>query len=313
MCVFRRLIATVMLVTLMLPSQSFAQVGQLGKQAVVRFVTEVVVGIGAAKAAQNWAEAKTVYQQEDLVLKELQKQGNIAPDAAIFSLYYKLNWSDCFYWQRWFGKPDVFAVVSVGGVDTYLVPQIDYKYDGHPVLITLLGRTARPGSKVVINLYDDRSTANTIWNTILQTTINYKLGGQIGAGLNYKAGMQGDVKAMAKVECEANGNIRLLDHPVVIVSPDHMASAEFVVPSTTNGIWSARAIPYKAGDKACGVLEFAQVWTAPQHQNQIADQINRVVNAKGQMWFWGIVGIVLVVVLIQIVRLGKQNPKVPPT
>ena len=157
------------LLTLLCATQPAPVQAQNAKANAVQTIVKVLTGLGAAESLRRSGQSYEQYKQETAILSELRNQGIDANKSSIYSVY--LSTSGGFLADFW-TFPDLFFVVDIEGQGTQLVPQIWREYRGEPVLGTVIAKTVRPGSRLVIRLFDDDTSSDVIWNNILKTRIH---------------------------------------------------------------------------------------------------------------------------------------------
>ena len=255
-----------------MPCSASAQKNQAAK-AVITLIT----GGAAAEAAKRTVGAKLDY---DTAREALIKQGCDVTDAAVYSLYFSLNGDvSSMWWADVFSKPDIFAVVSIEGRGQFLIPEIYNNYSGQPILLNLIAKQAAPGKRIVVKIYDDDSVGDAVWNSILQSRINYSVSGTFKA---FQA---------IKVESHFHGQIQILNRNVVIDAPDYIATAEFTVPRFTfTQEWVAKGPVVDSKGKTLGELSFTHV-LSPSEAPGAAMKSSLM-----SMVFWGAITLVCVAV-----------------
>lgn len=261
-----------MLVLSVSPSACFAQSGKAAQT-----IVKVLTGIGAAESLRRSGQYYEEYKHEDAIMASLQNQGIDANKSSVFSIYFRTTGGT---WADFWTDPDLFFVVDIEGQGSKLVPQIHYNYSGEPVLDVIVSEAVRPGSRIVVRVIDDDTSSDTIWNNILQTRANVSVTPKVQA------------TRFVSIQANASGQISLLDRSATLDAPDFVASAEFIVPQTDNGLWVADAKLIDGSQKDVGSLQFASLWSAPQ---QLAEQKGKVASSFGRFLFWGCIGVCLLI------------------
>ncbi|MFN2542602.1 MAG: hypothetical protein ABR514_10620, partial [Chthoniobacterales bacterium] len=154
-----RVILTLLLTTLIIQAPEARAQSAKAAKAIITLLT----GAAAAEAVSQTVGAKIDY---DEARDALQKQGINTNEMAIYSLYFTLNGDvSSMMWADIFNKPDVFAIVSIEGQGNFLIPETYEEYSGQPILLNVIAKRARPGQRIVVNIYDDDSWSNRVWNT----------------------------------------------------------------------------------------------------------------------------------------------------
>lgn len=271
----------------LLVAPPFAHAGK--EQALKVFIT-LLTGAGAAKAMEKADEAHAVYQQKDAVIQNLKSQGIDPTDGAIYSLYFSLNGdASSVYWADTLNKPDIYAVVQIEGDGTFLIPAIQNEYAGQALMNNLIHKHVSAGRRVLVHILDDDSFSDTVWNSILQSTIEYRATAEVSC------------RQFAGANVEASGKIRLLDRNMQLDAPDYIASAEFSTPSSADGRWLANGTLYDSQKRQVGKLQFAQIWRADPTLIPSAAQ------AHSRSVFWYVLG--GVGLLVAVVVLFSRNQK----
>jgi len=257
---------------------------------IVKLAITLVTGAAAADSAANATEAKAIYQQKDAIVEKLKSQGIDPTDGAIYSAYFHLDKNAyAIYWERWIGWPNIFVEVEVEGQGSFVLPRIEMSYQGQQMLENLIAKNVAPGTLILIHVLDDYHLRNEIWNSVLQTRINYNISSSITA------------HQMLQVNADANGSLQLLGHDATIFEPVPLATAEFRVPNSTDGRWLAKANFYDNNNNSIGELQFAQIWRVPA--NVIIDPPI----AYGKYVFW--IGLAIVFGLVFLKSLFSKPTK----
>lgn len=259
----------------------------------VQTIVKVLTGIGAAEAVRRSGQSFEQYKQEDAILTSLRNQGVDAKKSSVFSVYFRTiggRWAD--FWTN----PDLFFVVDIEGQGSKLVPQIHYNYRGEPVLDVIVSETVPPGSRIVVRVIDDDTSSDLIWNNILKTRVTLSVTPEVKA------------TQFVSIRASASGQIALLDRSATLDAPDFIASAEFIVPKTDDGLWVADAKLIDGSQKDVGSLQFSSLWSAPQ---KLAEQKTKVASSFGNFLFWGVIGLCLLVWFGSSFVSQRESPPIP--
>ncbi len=217
-----------------------------------KLIVTLLTGAAAAGAARNADAANAIFKEKEIIVDKLRAEGIDPANRAIYSAYLQLDKNaSAIYWERWVGWPNVVLEVEIGGQGSFLIPRIEMKYQGQPILENLIGEYAAPGTRVVIHVLDDKQFQNAVWNSILKAKIN----------LNVSAGVVAN--KLLKLNAQADGSFQILDKDMRILQPICMATAEFVVPESRDGRWLAEAVFRDTDNNTVGRLQFAQMWDNP--------------------------------------------------
>jgi len=145
--------------------------------------------------------------------------------------------------------------------------------------MTIFGKQVQPGSRVLVHLLDDKEFWNTAWNSLLKTPVHISFDGKF-------------ISSMVRANLAADTTIRLIDKDITFQAPGHMAQAEILVPSSTDGIWCAQFRLISPDKNDVGVLEFGQVWTAKP------SLLRSIRLSQWSMVFWGGMACVLAITFI---------------
>ena len=165
------------------------------------------------------------------------------------------------------------------------MPQIRWNYGGGPVLDCVLARDVKPGTKIVVRVLDDDSWSDEIWNNILKTRVDFDLAPRIKV-----------IKYVDVSVGYVGGQIRLLDRDVVIDAPDPIATAEFVVPESKDGIWVADGTLRDTSEGDAGKIQFACVWSA---KREWQEGVNSASGWLGTAVFWLVLGSCLLILFLK--------------
>lgn len=263
-----RLVICVMLAVAFIPCTPAAANRGKALQTVVKLLT----GAGAAESLRRSAHNYEEYQAEKSVLARLQAKGVDGSKCAIYSVYFKTSAG---YWSDFWTKPDLFFYVDIEGVGSFLVPQIHNDYAGTPILDRVLAAEVAPGTRIVVRVLDDDTSSDEIWNNILKTRVN----------LEATAALQ--VTTFIPVRLSASGQLQLLEHNVTIDAPDYVATAEFRVPQTSDGVWVADGQLWEPDGTAVGAIQMASMWSARQ---ELTQQTSKTSSLFSSTIFWLVVG-----------------------
>lgn len=215
----------------------------------VKLIVTLLTGAAAAEAAKKADAAGTIFHQKQSIVDKLIALGIDPNNLAIYSTYLKLDKNaSAIKWERWIGWPNVFLEVEIAGKGSFLIPRIEMEYQGQPILEKLIGEYSPPGTRIIVNVYDDKKAQKTVWDSILQTRINTDVGTGIIANRMLKAAVQTD------------GSLLALDKGVTILKPVCMATADFRVPNSADGRWLADASFLDNDGHIVGKLQLRQMW-----------------------------------------------------
>ena len=120
------------------------------------------------------------------------------------------------YWARWFGWPNIFAVLQVEGMDEYLIPQVFRGYRGGTIIWTFKIPKIPANRAISFHILDDRSASNEIFNNILSTAWHVNI--EPGVELSQKL-PQGVLLTEALSIGYVRGDIQLVKNKITIVGP----------------------------------------------------------------------------------------------
>jgi hypothetical protein len=152
----------------------------------------------------------------------------------------------------------VVLEVEFAGQGSFLIPRIDMAYQGQPILENLIGKYARPGTRILVHVLDDKNFQNEVWNRILQTKINLQVNSSVVAN------------SFLELNTRADGTFQILNKDVEIISPVCIATADFTVPDSADGRWLAEADFHDNDNNIVGKLQFEQMWSNPVIDRQKA-------------------------------------------
>jgi len=214
-------------------------------------IVTVLTGTTAAGAFAGGNMAANLEQDAANVIQRIRSRGIDPWKGAVYSTYLSLdNNADSVLWADIFSKPDIYIVVSIEGQKNYLVPDIAMNYAGQPYLKNLYAETMRPGSKIVVSVFDDDTTSDHIWNQVLSTNVAFSLDSNIS------------VSQPLAVSVTAGGALQLVGHPMQLDPPELIAYAEFTSPKNREEVWCADGILYDGYKQKVGRIQFAQIWKA---------------------------------------------------
>jgi hypothetical protein len=268
----------------------------------LKVITTILTGAAAAAAGGETTASYEVVKQKDALLDSLKAQGMTYEDPAIYSLSFSLNFdASAVYWADVFNRPDLFALIQIEGMGECIVPGISYEYSGQPLQETLLHREIPAGRKVLIHFMDDDTPNNSVWNSILQTRVDFKIDTTVTE--------RPTATKLKAVRSTTTGSIQLLDSPLVLDAPDYIATVEFVVPNSPH--WSVKGRIFDAKAREVGSTEFRQLWR-PAKPAVLKVQIEKDrTRAKASMVWWAGLTIVLGAVFVKSL-FGNWRKTDPP-
>lgn len=255
-------VATAMLLTTTsVPSHCQAQSPE-----VVKTVLKLVTVVSAAKAAEEAGISLEDYWKE-----------TAKPGMSIYSISFDF---DEVSWADWLTRPDIFAVVEYEAGQTVLIPDIEYNWDYSRKLYTFQCPTMPTGSRCVVRLYDDDTSNNLVWNTILSNKVNWTVSSQADVSIPASG------TVALGVEAGAGGAFNILDLPqgkfAILDAPDPVAIATFSVPDEPPASnWSLEG-SFTRGGKVVGDLTFKHWYT-----NDSPVWISYILRPK--MLFWTVI------------------------
>lgn len=273
----------------------------------------VVTGIFAVQATGEAVAQADIVQEKDSILESLKSQGIAFDDPAIYSLYFDLN-SDAtsVYWADIVSKPDVFALIQIEGEGEYVLPQISNEYSGQPILDRIVRPEIQAGRKIIIHFMDDDTLSNEIWNSILQSKVNYRIDLNADASSQEKSHSSGSTSSavgLMKVSISANGTIQLLNSKQIVDAQDYIASMEFTVPASPDGRWLANAKIIDSKGREVGNARFSQIWKprVPSPQAKVIKE--ETGKARKAMIIWGGLAIVCGAVFVKLLFFNSEKKK----
>lgn len=250
-------------------------------QSGLRTVVTVLTAAGAAESLRRSAHDLERFQKEDAILQDLKKQNVSTSNSAIYSVYLKTTGG---YWADLFSKPDFFLLVDIEGKGTFLVPQIRWNHAAStPILEKILSEHVSAGSRVVVRVMDDDTTSDAIWNQILKTRVNFRLSGGVA------------LTKYISATAAAGGTLQLLESKTVMDAPETVATAEFVVPESQDGVWFMNGQLIDSSGADVGTVQLACIWSA---RAEVEAQTETAASWFGSSVFWGVLGGCLLLVFV---------------
>lgn len=241
------------------------------------YAFRLLSGLAAAKAIEATAQADEVYANESAIVDQLREAGVDPQGAAIYSLFLQMDPNNPYLRTADFwGNPDLMILVQIEGQGAFLVPNRWNGYAGQRVLENLVARATTPGNRILIHFLDDDSFMNTTLNSVLSSRVNFSLGAEFRCTQALSANISTD------------GSVQVLDRECVIKAPNYLGTAEFIVPTTEDGVWAADGTVTDLSGGKAGTIQFAQLWVPPE-----------AFGSRGRTWFWAVVAIVLVSVFVK--------------
>lgn len=219
-----------------------------------RALKVVISGVGAvasmAEGTERWLKWRSATRQ----IEKMSELEGYDSSAAIYSIDFRLDPAkNAIYWADLIGKPDVYVVIEAEGYGSILVPALQSGYGGGEILKTVAGGNVKPGSKIRLCFFDDDSFSDSIWNSILQTKVEWGIGAAAGA-----AGQTDDKITLGlRAGAGVGGKIALLDRDVVIDQPDLLAIAELEAPASKT--WRLDGVIYDSNGTQVGTMAFSKV------------------------------------------------------
>lgn len=173
----------------------------------------------------------------------------LADGEAVYALEFDLdNNVSSIYWADVFSKPDVFPVLQVAGMGTFLIPDIAPNYAGGKIIWTFKIPKIPDGRDVSIILYDDDSTSDQIWKNVLAA--RWKL--DVGTKISLTKAIQ--------VTFKVGTSLRLVTAPITIDSPEQLCVYSLSTPRFYfGGDWDTEAELKNSSGKKVGHMKFSQL------------------------------------------------------
>jgi hypothetical protein len=251
---------------------------------------KLLTGAAAAESMRRSAHGLESYRNEKAILQSLREKGLSESNDSIYSIYFRTNGG---YWADLFSYPDIFFYVDIEGQGSFLVPEIHWNYTGGPILDRVLARGVKPGTRIVVRVLDDDSASDQIWNSILRNRQDIQLGVEVR------------LTNWISIRPYIGGQIQLLDRNVMIDAPDLVATAEFTVPDSNDGVWVADGTLHDENGSDVGKIQFACVWSA---QGELSRSEASVSNWLGSAVFWLVLGLCLLVWFLRQVFGRNASP-----
>ena len=207
----------------------------------LKAIGQITKGLAGWVAAGSVATAGGVVTYK--TLKEVLKE-----DEGGYAFYMVLDKNaSALYWADVWSRADIYAVVTIDGIGSYLLPDIRYDYSGEQIRWNIRIPVIPKGRKVLVQIYDDDSSSNELWNGILQARGRVMFdGGALVGGLKLDA----DFK-----------NINILDRTITLDARDYVCEFLFEAPSEGwfNRQWTAEGELRDSNNVAVGKIGFAQI------------------------------------------------------
>jgi len=173
----------------------------------------------------------------------------LASGEAAYALRLDLNGdASSIYWADIFSKPDIFPIIQIEGVGSFIIPEVVRDYSGSSVIWTFKRDQIPRGREVNLLILDDDSLSDNIWSHILSTRWNARVGSDVTL---YKA---------MSVSISGSGTIQLTDGSIAIDGPDQLCHYRLKVPYLYfGGSWSSEGTFTDANGQDVGNLRFSQV------------------------------------------------------
>jgi hypothetical protein len=209
-------------------------------------VQKWVGGIAAAAFTAKAAEAKTLYDSKDEIIKALEAKGVDTRHGAQYCLAFKIdpNVSD-----RIFFRPNVFAIIQIEGQGDYVPASIAYKYEGQPHLVCFYALEAKPGQKIFIHLMDEKRFFTSVWEELLKTKIILNFNGN-------------NIVQLMPIDITGQVNIQFVNEDFKVTNYGYLATAEITVPESEDGVWQSESELLTKNDHKAGYIAFTQTWRA---------------------------------------------------
>ena len=255
---------------------------------VLRRAVQVLTGVAAAESFARSGEAYVETSEIDATLQELKSQYSNAEGSAVYSLRMTTNGG---YWSDFWSKPDLMFVLSTPETGRVIVPAVWFNHPPNvPVADQLICEHIAPGSRVDLYIYDDDSSSDEVWNSIMQSRFEVSASSGIKAAAPYF------------VDVSAAGSFRVLHRDVTIDAPDFIASTSFVVPETEDGVWVTSTRFTDSNGETVGDLDLSCIWSGVHAASQRSEQITRETEDAKSAWktaiFWGVLGAVLLAAFV---------------
>jgi len=201
----QKLLILLVALVVFIPQQAFANAGK-ALQSVGRIVSSAktwkwVTAIGGSAAALKAMES------------------HLAEGEAVYAVGIDLNnKASSVNWADFFSRPDVFPVLMVAGVGTYVIPEIWQEYSGGKIIWTFKIPRIPDGTDIALFILDDDSGSDRVWKKIVETRWN--------------AAIDTNVSMTQAISCNirVNGSIKLDTTGITIDSPDTIANYNLKTP-----------------------------------------------------------------------------------
>lgn len=271
---------------LAVPFESEANVGGIAK--LVKSISsganasKVITGttvVAAAYSSSNAVEAKQARDFSQQELERFESSGVDTRGDAFFSLYMKFDGKKAeMFWADWFSNPDMMTVVEIEGQGSYLIPNVRTNYDARvPILERIVGKSIRPGARIIVAIFDSDDGTNQVLNHLMQTPV--RLEGNTNLYFPIPVGV-------GSVGGSLNADISILGSDVVFNDSDLVAAIEMKAPKADrNGQWATEGRFVTKGGELLGEYSFSQFWSAKGKQELSA----AVQKQGGRHVFWWVI------------------------
>lgn len=111
-------------------------------------------------------------------------------------------------------KPNVFFCLQIEGVGTYLIPEVEQKYDGQQLMYKVNLPNLPPRRKILVHAYDDHAQMNDVIRQMRENPAKFHIESKYD---------------LAVVQVKGNGEIAIPCFPPM--RPSHIATGELVITS----------------------------------------------------------------------------------
>lgn len=157
------------------------------------------------------------------------------------------------FWSRWFGRPNLTALVQVEGAGEYWIPQVYPAYRGGPLLWSFAAPKIPAGRKLNVVIFDDKTDENAALNALMRTKMYPSLAGRVS------------VAGLVQVNLTADTSFQILsgdqpDLPLINFNP--ICSYTVTCPDpwfNFDNRWSTEGTFFDFSNKPIGQITFKQL------------------------------------------------------
>lgn len=251
-----------------------------------RILKGLAAGSAAGAASEQYRKLEELEQKRvqqvakvDEIAERVRAAGLDPDEYGLYSVRMKVDVNASkVWWADTFNRADVFFTVTFEGQPEVLVPLYRADYNGEEIFAHFLCHRPHKGDRILVQVWDDDSSSNAIWNNILQTSVAVDINPKIQAKLGPVSVSGSLVSGKATFQLLKDGQ------KVVLDAQDFLGQTEFQLTEDWRQ-WTAEGKLTDVAGNQIGVVALRQMWT-PLDRAKAELATTKSEASTSRLWMW---------------------------